>query len=554
MGNRFSQSSRTTVGESATLGATIGVSETWQRKYIGPQVQTRKSFGNGIYIFRGNPGSRDAAAITGFFMHPLVPDKNFYPNEAELARWTEYDWEFVPQNTAPQMQHSVSIGAFPKQTTTDYRSEGFGQPKEIKGEYEDDIYAQQVAVAKKTDQVKTWQRLVENTGNGKIWTYAQSSDPSTMWAPPSALKLPDRTILEHSVAISSWRTPYGTKVIPSKIGQNARYIPVQAAHVNGYTHKITEFAWAQISPSTPTTFAYDPFDGAHDYTIVLTDTSVTFYIDAPNGGSDINSAHPVRHYSTQDYPSLTGVINNGYPGGDAIWNYYGLPKKVGNLLMIMNVWNDESDWSGPSNKPNTAYVERVRCIPANGAPGDNMDVDFTKLTKDNWGYVFQKNFVVQTNNSLIFSADNIAWKPSPVQGKPALALSMLDSKSMPPPSKYTYFTLIAGGDQKDKRTWMEAEIDVSDSKGRGLAYALTTFTDSPKAVFWPHGMDSQDPAKKQSTSGVINVWRISEPTRTETAKITFLPGPELNWKIDGGATVPWLPATPTPGLISVGQI
>ena len=435
---------------------------------VDSQIYVRRNFDYGMFVMEGWGNYDNQPVVTGYFMESQQPGQALYPELASLWRWLEIDWEFVPQTASSGREQIECLGTFPSATPTMYRSKAYNDGSKVAGQWTDDLIAQAVGTIAGHTEVNTWPLLVSNTKPDGIWTYG------TQWGFPPSLAQPARADLEHSVALNLFRMPPGTKSVTAK-GVTTTFVPSPNPNPSGSNITNQTFTWAKDAGSN---YTYNPMQ-RHVYTVVWSPTRVDWFIDAPDGGTNIDGLTPVRSMTTTDFPSLVGSALDA-PGGTLTWNCNGLDKKLNNLLMILNIYPQDG-WGG--TLPDTftqasTYVRRVAFYPFTAPQSipvgpytkanfvtDTGDprvfyVDPTTWTSTNAKYNLQKNFYIDCSG--IYGASTIEkcpeltrWVQAGPDGQPAIQIRM--AKFDPPTYTYTpaqtyyYFNMQRNADRQTTR-------------------------------------------------------------------------------------------------------
>lgn len=528
--------------------------------YAGCQLDTRQSFGNGLYIVEG--WAADGPVISSWFLDAIEPDPVNFASIEPHWRWSEVDWEFVPYSSSQPREYVHMGGTLPNPTVTTQRSDwantttGCPSAPPVSGEYDDNEFARAVTSNwNRGAQTRTPNDPKQATPNTTItttgftdlvalttfsdlgalygftlnpnygagagpkywWSQAHPSFRST-WPDPCSLPSPPSDQLKRSVAINVFRMPPGaltrtgsglTSTVLPDIDQGQ--LPGSQPKPGAMTNQ--SFAWSTDAD------AFNPYTGWHTYTILVLSDSVSFYIDAPEGGTDLLNATPVRRFSRTDadhpYPSLAGFGRN-MTGADLLFqDYADVKQPLGNLRFMLNNWIDGQGWSGPQPPPTFtgayAYVKRMRFVPlAPGAEGADpcesgvLDVDFSTWTQETAKYermrLFHSEYAgnPQFANTLHTNPNMATWGAAP-DGTKALVLGLVPIAKGP---AVDYFVLSPGGTQGNPSNFVAAEISVP-----GSVYTTAAFPSND--VFW--GPVNQDLP--------VKVWLVDDPSKTCTCKI-----------------------------------
>jgi hypothetical protein len=548
--------------------------------YSGSQANTRQNFGYGMYIVTG--WSSPEAVISSWFLDAIQPDATNYPGLSDLWRWSEIDWEFVPQTVSPQREQVVVTGTLPSPDTNIYRSDYLASCESLPGQYDDNTLAQAVTYFwNKGGQTRTPGDPTSVTPNTQItvstfaeltataqvpttpvpygftlnpnypgsgpqywWTQEYPSFVST-WPLPCNLPLPPAQNLSTSVAINVFRMPPGSLVTTGS-GLTSTVIPdidqSQLPTAQPKPGNVTNetFVWAVDGGGQPT---FDPSTGWYTYTIVVAPSFIAFYVNAGADGTDIENSTPVRKLDMNDaqnpYPSLS-AFGPAMVGGDLTFqDYYTAPQPMGNLRFMLQNWVDGNGWSGsqPPANPAYAYARSMSFLPLNnGATGNSnsdygaptFDIDFTTWTAENANYNLLQNFHLLLAGNASFSNTQttspglVTWATAP-DGTPALSLGLTPIADVPPAN---FYLLAPGGAQGQPSTYVAAEIDVP-----GQTYSTAAFPQTD-AFYGPTGVPI-----------TITVWYVDNPSQTCTATIMLQDSASLPWVTNeaSGACQPVLP-------------
>jgi hypothetical protein len=545
--------------------------------YATCQVDTRRSFGYGLYVIQGQAALQPV--VTGFFLFSPMPVPSSWAALAALWRWTEIDWEFVPFTTSAQKEQVECSGTFPSAASTSYRSTGGAGPNPsapVEGAWTDNLTAESIGELWNLNNPQhplpddlTWQQLVENTYVDDSCQSGAADRPcyGSDWGFPATLLLPDTDELQHAVAINVQRTPAGADTITSA-GITASFVPQTPPNPpTGFNVTNEQFVWAQDDEGN---FTFDPYNEFHTYSLVFTPESIAFYIDAPDGGTKIENAQPVKVFGAEDYASMVyentpeSVPSFGpfYPGGDQEWCYYGQNRPLGAMSIMLNIWAS-AGWGGvipPDFQEASSYVKTVAFYPlASKAPGsarltsqdfsfdmsdpETFHIDFTDASvwsASNWKYEFQKAFIAEYSNapdgSLLKNPELVSWVSSGPDGNPALQLKLVPVANAP---AQTFYTLSPGAaDGSDPSTFMTATASmpiIENGLEVDVTLAVSSFPFS--AAFW-------------APEGVTVTITASNPSTGKQQSCQIEIGPSLTWTPVGACS--FLAAQGGKGDIGVG--
>lgn len=535
--------------------------------YAQSQMFTRKVFGYGMYVVRGMASPE--SLVSAFYLQNIQPDINNWPASEPLWRWTEFDWEFVPNTASTTPTGLVEMDGplpTPTMTPTYYPQDaGNGAPGVANGYRTDVNWAQGIINLWNSNKANTpitiaksqnaWDALAAathptsdtppfgwNSGKGPI---AINSWP--MWGTQ-----PQATTdqLQKAVSINFIRWPYGaqtrTYTAPDKTVKASNFVP----SINTGPFPPTDksqfmpsaaglgnqvFVWAKDKTN------FDPYTQFYDYTIVWTPTKVAFYIGVPGGGLDIAKATPVMVMDAKDYPSA-GQIGPNDPNCMEQWYSFDWRKgtPMGLVHWSLQLWHSDG-WGGvvpPGFTQGDMYVKNVSFYPLiKGKPGDqqgdfNTTVggdgvfyqDFSSMTASNWRAEVSKHWWTLAgwspdNNTDIYHAGLVSWvstTPAINDKGGALKLSLTPRANEP---KVDYYLLGPAGPVDtngrpvhDPKKYIMATITGMPSKAVTNACATSYLTDP----FWVYGAKDSDPV-----TAIVTVMNPVKDAPVGTAQVQF---------------------------------
>lgn len=332
--------------------------------FLSAQMKSLRKFGYGIYIAKMQ--AANGPVCSTFWLYSDAPAPGAMPEIAQMWRWNEFDFEFVPYTQATQNSYITLEGSFPRPTVTYYGSQlDFNNPdsQQIKPSavnwvanryMTDDVMFSDMATfynkwmigsdprftsflldpsvfnfegAKNTTGIigtiehKTGYLNVATpppppTPCDNGYTCAPGWTQAADWKYPlTAVKAVDNfeDVKNKMVAINWWRTPVGKQSInvnlPGYAAQTFDYI-IKLPSLDGSTLPQSATTAAMnnetyVLPKTAASAILDPYVSLNTYTIVWTKTRVAFYINAGNNGRDVAGSTPVAVYDVTDYPSMT---------------------------------------------------------------------------------------------------------------------------------------------------------------------------------------------------------------------------------------------------------
>lgn len=434
--------------------------EALAKAFTGVQVNVRKPTGYGLYVVKAQINTEVQPTVTGLFTFAPQPAPSAYPKLNDLWRWSEIDWEFVPHTVSSAKEQINCQGSFPNATCTDLRSNGLGENElvnwtdpngvdksatldysflTVNGTYDNDTIAKAIGIVGEHPRIINWKTLVNNTKPGGIYeTGTEWGFPRTMPLPPFIAKDGSKQDLYHSVALNIFRMPEGTREVDytnpaSGETVTGKFIPAKSfygykpamerldraigdvgtssgsSNVSADSYQTPGFSITnQLYTINPD---YNPYNSFHTYTMAWLPDQVAFYIDAPNGGLDIQNATPVKVMKASEYPGLS-MMGPNMPGGDIPWIQTGGQQTLDNKQMfqlgqvhfMFNMWMN-SMWGGmPKNndefKTTDTLLREVAVYPVN-----------KKVYQENSGRKLRKaDFVTNKNNANVFYTDFSKWK------------------------------------------------------------------------------------------------------------------------------------------------
>ncbi len=117
-----------------------------------------------------------------------------------------------------------------------------------------------------------------------------------LWPIPKGTPAPAH---DKFMTLNFWRVPEGDHTI--KVNNiTASFLPSVSIAFSG---DVTANEQYFTITDTDGKFTYDPKE-FHTYTIIWTQESLSYYIDAPNDGKDIEHSTPIKVFNVKDYPGL----------------------------------------------------------------------------------------------------------------------------------------------------------------------------------------------------------------------------------------------------------
>lgn len=311
--------------------------------FLSAQMKSLRKFGYGMFVCTMQ--AAQGPSCSTFWLYSDAPAPGCMPEIAQLWRWNEFDFEFVPQTQATQNSYITVSGSFPNPTVTFYGSqldwssmtsgqitpdvvnwvEGqamtddfvFGQMQQYYNSWmvpdtpdaqiasDDYDFAGAVATTGPDNQIG-------GTGGGSPSEPAPGWPNASVWKYPlTAVKpTPENLPLDTMLAINWWRMPAGDQSLQVSLPgfvdtQTYDYI-VKQTPMDGSTAAESAVA-AALNNETyvfPDGISWNPYTSLNTYTLVWTPESVTFYVNAPENGTAIDQATPIARYLLADYPSL----------------------------------------------------------------------------------------------------------------------------------------------------------------------------------------------------------------------------------------------------------
>ncbi len=248
-----------------------------------------------------------------------------------------------------------------------------------------------------TPDVVNWEVLLSQSDTTlPYWTAGD------LWGIPKGTPAPTN---DKFMTLNFWRVPEGDHTI--KVNNiTASFLPSVSIAFSGDVTANEQYFTITDKDGKST---YDPKE-FHTYTLVWTQESLSYYIDAPNDGKDIQHSTPIKVFSVKDYPGLemTGI---NYPGGESKFWWYGVEKNLGDVLIMLNHYFDPG-WGGiPGDDftKSSCYLKKVGYFPLKSSTisgkltssdfvydsTSGLDIDFSKMPVANWRYELQKLFVAE---------------------------------------------------------------------------------------------------------------------------------------------------------------
>jgi hypothetical protein len=414
--------------------------------FLSAQMKSQHKFGYGMFVCKMQ--AADGPVCSTFWLYSDAPAPGCMPEIAQMWRWNEFDYEFVPYTQATQNSYITLGGDFPKPNVTFYGSRiiDWESPdtqllkpeavawvsnlsmtdnfvfQEMQHYYNRWMVNHNDAATQIPGSQLNYQGAVDTTGPG--YAIGGKSNPdkpgwryASQWKYPlTAVKAPPPlyyNMMRKMTAINWWRMPRGNQSIavslPGFDPQTYKFI-VKQDGLTGST-AAASYTPAALNNETyvfPNGLDFDPYAGLNTYTIVWTPTRVAFYINAPEDGTDVSNATPVAEYKLADYPSLQDSGPQA-PQGKIPWVDTSLSDELGRVSINLanyvafkaaaNKANDQlsdnekagAGWSGYPPGPNfqhaDAFFRSVKYFPlkADTLDGSNT-TDFILVGADVWGF------------------------------------------------------------------------------------------------------------------------------------------------------------------------
>ncbi|WP_151192596.1 hypothetical protein [Cysteiniphilum sp. JM-1] len=332
--------------------------------YLSAQMKSLKKFDYGMFVAKLK--AADGPVCTAFWLYSDAPAPGAMPEVAQMWRWNEFDWEFVPYTQATQNSYiALDTGGNPT-----YYGAKLDMSQMTSGQITADVinwtqnyyitddtalgmmqryYNKWMTNGKKDTQINSenynYLGAIATTGDGYEVGGITGSSKQPGWQNASVWKYPLTAVkpvpstldMRKMAAINWWRMPQGNQnidvTLPGFNRQNYKFIeklPVlggstlaksyTAAAMNNETYILPDAGNA----------SFNPYAQFNTYTIVWSPTRVAYYINAPDNGTDISHATPVALYTIDDYPSLkaSGVQA---PQGSLPWVDTGFDNKLGEV-------------------------------------------------------------------------------------------------------------------------------------------------------------------------------------------------------------------------------
>lgn len=414
--------------------------------YLSAQMKSLRKFGYGMFVAKMQ--AADGPVCSTFWLYADAPAPGCMPEIAQLWRWNEFDYEFVPYTRAHQNSYITLDDTFTNLTVTYFGSElDLANPNSqlittdavnwVQGRFMDDdtVMADMQRyynrwMVNHTDPLvlivsndHSFAGVARTTGPGhEIGGHTNTPGHYPGWQhadvwkyPLTAVKPPPGTCdMRRMTAINWWRTPAGNQsidvVMPGINTQKYEFIVKQdvlagstapqsytAAALNNETY---------VFPGTNSSF--NPYTNLNTYTIVWSKRRVAFYINAGPDGTSISSATPVAVYAIGDYPSMSNSGPQAAQGeiawadtslGDALGkvsinlaNYVAFKAAVikSNELLTADERAGEG-WSGYPPGTNwagaDAYVRSVKYYPLASEDNDGSnDSHFDFSSTNAWSF------------------------------------------------------------------------------------------------------------------------------------------------------------------------
>jgi hypothetical protein len=411
--------------------------------FMSAKLKSAEKFGYGMFVCKMQAALGPVCST--FWLYSDAPAPGCMPEIAQMWRWNEFDWEFVPYTQTTQPSYiTLSEDGAPTSYGSAFKDpldtwpNGQITPDRIEW-VKDRMMTDDVVFADMQNFYNAWKRgtgakiadgdinyqgAINTTGPGhKIGGTGNPGDlagweRAELWTyPATAVKpFPADLDVQKSATINWWRTPKGKQSIkvslPGFDDQTYEYV-VKLPFMDGSTLKGAQTV-AVLNSETfifpDKTSAYNPYTALHTYTVVWTPTRLAYYIDAPQEGTDVSNAQPVAEYKLADYPSLA-LSGSQAPQGLIPWvdtsltdelgavsinlaNYLGFrtAKNLSNAECAKDVnlqagagWSGyppDQDWKGAD-----AFFRSIKYYPLVADTLDGLHTtDFILKGSDVWGF------------------------------------------------------------------------------------------------------------------------------------------------------------------------
>lgn len=335
--------------------------------YLSSQMKSLQKFGYGMFVCKMQAASGPVCST--FWLYSDAPSPGCMPEIAQLWRWNEFDFEFVPQTEATQNSYATLSGSFPKPTVDFYGSKlkwsdmttGQITPdivEWVSGRDMDDdtvmgdmqtYYNKWMVNSKVADtQIPASQLNFAGAkattganhvigGTGAAGTKNQPGWPNaSVWKYPlTAVKPVPSLDMSKMIALNMWRMPSGNTEIDVTVPgfSKEKYKCIEKlGSLNGSTApaSYTQAAMNNETYVFPGTTGIDPYTELNTYTLVWTPSRVAFYINVGEDGTDVSNATPVLEFDLADYPSLAESGTQA-PQGTIPWADTSLSDELGKV-------------------------------------------------------------------------------------------------------------------------------------------------------------------------------------------------------------------------------
>jgi hypothetical protein len=334
-------------------------------------MKSLKKFGYGMFVckMQAAPGP----VCSTFWLYSDAPAPGCMPEIAQLWRWNEFDFEFVPQTQATQNSYATLHGNFPTPyvkfygSTLDWSAMTSGEiTSQVVSWLKDRAMTDDIVMGDMQHYYNKWMvnsgnpatqipatqqnfaGAVATTGpNNSIGGTATSGVNQPGWPnasvwkyPLTAVKpVPSKLDMSKMMALNMWRMPIGNceidVTVPGFPQETYRCIEKMSV-LDGSTNSpsYTQAAMNNETYVFPTVsgifepgiefpvyekpIVFDPYSTLNTYTLVWTPTRVAFYLNADLDGTDVSKASPILEFDIADYPSLAQSGTQA-PQGTMTW-------------------------------------------------------------------------------------------------------------------------------------------------------------------------------------------------------------------------------------------
>ncbi len=420
--------------------------------YLSCQMKSLRKFGYGMYVTKMQ--AADGPVCSTFWLYADAPAPGCMPEIAQLWRWNEFDFEFVPYTMAPQNSYIELNGAFPSPTASFYGST-LNWASMQSGQITPDVVTWQSNLFMTDDRVfadmqhyyNRWMvnnadtnvliatndfnfaGAVRTTGNGYS-IGGQWSTPNNLpgWQFASVWKYPLTAVkpapsnfsMRTMTALNWWRMPHGRQLmsvnLPGYPLQQYDAVLKQPGMAGSTApQSFTQAAMNNETYVFPGTSGLQPYTNLNTYTVVWTPQRVAFYINAGPDGTNIAGATPVEEFNIADYPSL-GAAGPQAPQGRIPWVDTTFADKLGevsinlaNYVAFKAATSTSNELLTPSQLAGAGWSGYPPGTNFLGADALVRSVKFFPLVSEQSSGSHTADFDFSTTNAWVFDLGDGTW-------------------------------------------------------------------------------------------------------------------------------------------------